>query len=231
MDVQSERLFVLTSANVSAGDGIVYDYVGPQQPALQLSPINWTGNGSVSNPMVTMLEFMRRCMTHILTPSATIASGGSAGAVAITFGATPSGYYGMFQGVPFQLSATGTLSAQPTSLISTASNQIRKVLVCIGMSALPVASSLALGGGTVQFEYGSAMTTSAGAVTSGGQGISYFDYVPLPFPSANEIPVGWLNVPNSFATSAGIINSCMFTDYRVTQGLNFSAMMLGVQQP
>ncbi|HEY5866324.1 MAG TPA: hypothetical protein VI542_12395, partial [Candidatus Tectomicrobia bacterium] len=59
----------------------------------------------------------------------------------------------------------------------------------------------------------------------GGQGISYFDYVPMPKPSANEIPVGWLNIPNSFSTSAGIANSHMITDFRVTQGINFSAMM------
>jgi hypothetical protein len=130
----------------------------------------------------------------------------------------------MLMGVPFVLSAAGTLSGQPASAISTASNEIRKVLVCIGMSALG-GSSLALGGGTIQFTYGPAYRTSAGACTSGGQGASYFDYVALPKPSANEVPVGWLNVVNSFAASAGIINSCMMTDYRATQGLNFSAMM------
>jgi hypothetical protein len=130
----------------------------------------------------------------------------------------------MFQGQPFVLSAAGTLSGQPTSLISTASNQIRKVLVCIGMSALG-GSSLALGGGTVQFTYSPAYVTSGNVCTSGGQAASYFDYVVLPKASANEVPVGWLNVVNSFSTSAGIVNSCMMTDYRVTQGMNFSAMI------
>lgn len=234
MQVQSEQLFTMASATVSAaaaGEG-AYDFLGPQPPALPLPPFAFVGGAGVSNPMITMLEFLRRCMTNITTPSTTIVSGGSAGSVALAFGtATPSGIAGMFQGIPFVLSAAGTLSAQPTAAISTASNQIRKVLVTITMSALPVASSLALAGGAVGFEYGSAMTTSAGAVTSGGQGYSYFDYVPLPMPSANEIPVGWLNVVNSFSVSAGIINSCMFTDYRVTQGLNMSAMLIGIPQP
>jgi hypothetical protein len=182
--------------------------------------------------MITMLEVLRRAFTNITTPSTTIVSGTGAPAVALAFGtATPSGIAGMFQGVPFVLSAAGLLSGTPGSALSTASNQIRKVLVTIGMSSIPVASSLALGGGTVQFVYGSAVTTSAGAVTSGGQAISYFDYVPLPQCSAGEIPVGWINVPNSFASGAGIPNSCMFTDFRVTQGLNLSAMMQGLPQP
>lgn len=232
MDVRSEQLYANVSAAVSAGDGIPYDTLAPQPPAMPLAPVSFNGVGSVSNPMFTMLEFLRRSVTYITTPSTTIVSGGSAGAIAVTLGlVAPSGITGMFQGVPFSLSAAGMPSGSPTSLISTASNQIRKVLVCIGMSALPVASSMALAGGTIQFTYGSPMTTSAGAVTSGGQGISYFDYVPLPLPSANEVPVGWLNVVNSFATSAGIINSCMFTDYRVTQGLNMSAMLQGIPQP
>jgi hypothetical protein len=232
MDAQSERLFVLASTTVSAGDGVVYDYLGPQPPAMQASPINWTGNGSISTPMMTMLEFMRRCVTNITTPSASINSGGSAGSVAINFGtATPSGIAGMFQGVPFVLSAAGTLSGSPTSAWSTASYQIRKVLVTIGMSGLSGQSSLALAGGTVQFTYGSAMVTSAMGCTSGSQAISYWDYVPWPLPSANEIPIGGLLVPNSTAVSAGIINSCMISDLRVFQGVNMSAMMVGVTQP
>lgn len=233
MQVQSEPLFVMVSGSVSAaGNEAPYDVLSPQPPLLQGPPVAFIGGAGVSNPQLTMLEFMRRCVTNITTPSTTIVSGGSAGSIALAFGtATPSGIAGMFQGVPFVLSAAGTISAQPTGAISTTSNQIRKVLVTLTMSALPVASSLALAGGAVGFEYGSAMTTSAGAVTSGGQGYSYFDYVPLPLPSANEIPVGWLNVVNSFSVSAGIINSCMFTDYRVTQGLNMSAMLQGLPQP
>lgn len=227
--VRGDMVYAVVSSVVSAGDGVTYEVTIPA-PAPQSQPTVVTGNATnvtaVSNPQVDMLEVLRRCFTNITTPSTTIVSGGSAGSIALAFGtATPSGIAGMFQGVPFVISAAGTLSAQPASAISTASNQIRKVLVCIGMSALPVASSLGLGGGTVQFTYGPAVLTSAGACTSGGQGLSYFDYVPLPKASANEIPVGWLNVVNSFAASAGIINSCMMVDYRVTQGLNFSAMM------
>jgi len=231
MDVQAERLYALASGTASAGDGIPYDTMLPQPPPAPTFPVSFTGAGSVSAPMMTMVEFIRRQVTYCTSPSATLVSGGSAGSIAITLGANPSGICGFIQGWPFALSALGTPSAALTSLASTASNQIRKVLVTIGMSAMPPASSFALGGGTVQFVYGSAAMTSANGCTSGGQGISYFDYLPLPQASANEIPMGWLNIPNSFATSAGIANSMMFTDWRVTQGVNLSAMMIGVQQP
>lgn len=232
MRVNNEPLYAMVSALISAGDGVVYDWVGAQPPPFPPSPFVFTGGAGVSNPQITMLEFMRRCMTNITTPSTTIVSGTGVPAIALAYGtATPSGIAGMFQGVPFVLSAAGTMSATLGSAASTASNQIRKVLVTIGMSAVPVASSLALAGGTVQFVIGSAMLTSAGAVTSGGQTYSYFDYVPLPAPSANEIPVGWLNIVNSYGSGGGIINSAMFTDFRVTQGLNMSAMLLGLVQP
>lgn len=219
MDVRSEKLYGVVSASVSAGDGIAYKFTGPE-PLTSATPA-----------LMTMAELIRRLATHITTPSTTIVSGGSAGSVALAFGtATPSGIAGMFHGWPFVLSAAGTISAQPTSLISTASTTIRKVLVTIGMSALPVQSSLALAGGTVQFVYGSAYTVSAGAVTAGGQS-AYFDLVPLPVPSAGEIPVGWLNVYNSFATSAGIANTQMIVDYRTTQGVDLSALLTGTPQP
>lgn len=229
MDAASEKVFAMVSTVVSSLDGIPADVLSPQPPPMPTIPVSHTGGAGVSNPMVVMAEMWRRTMTNITTPSTTLVSGGSAGAVAVAFGtATPSGIAGMFQGIPFVLSAAGTLSAQPTSLISTASNQIRKVLVAIGMSAVPVTSSLALGGGTVQFTYGPAVVTSAGAVTSGGQEYSYFDYVALPMPSANEVPVGWLNVYNSFATSAGLANHQMRCDYRALQGYNLSAMLQGL---
>jgi len=220
-------LYAVVSSLVSAGDGLGYDFTAPQPQVLnQPQSLDGRAGGGVSAPQIDLLEALRRCFTNITSVSVTLVSGGSAGAVAIGFGtATPSGIAGMFQGVPFALSAAGTPSGSPTSLVSTASNEIRKVLVCIGMSALPVASSMALAGGTIQFTYGPAVRTSANAATSGGQGVSYFDYVPMPKPSANEVPVGWLNIPNSFSTSAGLANSHMITDYRVTQGLNFSAMM------
>lgn len=214
MDVRSEILYGIVSAGVSAGDGIQYKTVAPQPSA----------------PLMTMAEMIRRMVTHLTSPSATLTSGGSAGAVGITVTGLPSGIQGMIQGVPFSLSAAGHLSGSPVSSISTASTTIRKVLVTIAMSGLPVASSLALGGGTVQFVYGSAFSTSAGAVTSGGQS-AYFNLVPLPLPSANEVPVGWLNVYNSFSTSAGIANTDMITDLRAVQGVNMSALLAGIPQP
>ena len=213
MNVRSEMVYGLVSASVSAGDGVVYETLAPQPSAL-----------------MTMAELIRRMMTRITVPSATLISGASAGAIAVTATGLPSGLNGVFQGVPFSLSAAGTWSAQPTSLISTASTTIRKVLVTMSMSALPVASSLALGGGSITFVYGSAYNTSAGAVTSGGQS-AYFDLVPLPLASANEIPLGWLNVYNSFAVSAGLANHQMICDLRAVQGFNLSSLLAGVPQP
>lgn len=231
-DVHSEMLYGTVSAAVSAGDGIPYRTDQPQPPALIKGAAGVSAlHGGVSAPMFTMAEWVRRLSTYLTSPSATLISGGSAGAVAVTVTGLPSGINGFIQGWPFVLSAAGHPSGSPTSLISTASNQIRKVLVTIGMSALPVASSFALGGGTVQFVYGSAFATSALAATSGGQGASYFDFVPLPVPSANEVPVGWLNIPNSFSVSAGLNASHMVTDFRVTQGINLSALWQGVPQP
>ena len=75
------------------------------------------------------------------------------------------------------------------------------------------------------------MATRGMGCTAGSQAYSYWDYVPLPVPSAHEIPVGWICVPNSFTAAQATINSCMFTDYRVTQGLNMSAMLQGRAQP
>ena len=213
MDVRTELFYGLVSASVSSGDGVAYKTIGPQPSSLMM-----------------MSELIRRMMTHLTVPSATLVSGGSAAAVGITVTGLPSGIQGRIQGVPFSLSAAGILSAAPTSAVSTASTTIRKVLVTITMSALPVNSSLALGGGSVGFVYGSAYSTSAGVVTSGGQ-TSYFDLVPLPLPSANEVPVGWLNIPNSFATSAGLASSNMISDLRSVQGVNLSALLAGVPQP
>ena len=223
--VRGEPVYAVVSALVSAGDGVGYDFTAPQPPPLnQPQALDGRSGAGVSNPQIDLLEALRRTFTKITSPSATLASGGSAGSIVVGFG--NSGIQGIFMGVPFILSGTAaTMSGSPTSAASTASNEVRKILVCIGMSALPVASSMGLAGGTVQFTYGPAVRTSANVVNSGGLTVSYWDYVPMPRPSANEIPVGWLNIPNSFSTSAGINASHMFTDYRVTQGINFSAMM------
>ena len=188
MDLASERLYALVSAQASSVDGKLYNLV----QTVGTSAFLFTG-----------AEMFQRMMNKITSPSATLISGGSAGAVAVTMTGLPSGINGLFHNWPFSFSAAGALSAQPTSLISTASTNIRKVLVTLGMSAFTPQSSFALAGGTVQFVYGSVFTTSAGAVTSGGQS-AYFNSVPLPKPSAGEIPLGWINVFNSFAVSAEI---------------------------
>lgn len=216
MDVRSEVVYGLVSAAVSGPDGIPYKTLAPQ-----------------ALPLFTVTELLRRMNNRIHSPSATLASGGSAGAVQVTIPTgSPSGILGTVQGWPFSVSATGAPSGSPTSLISTSSTTIRKVLVTLGFSAFQsTMSSLALGGVTVQFVYGSAVTTSAGAVTSGGQTASYFDNVPLPQASAHEVAVGWLNIPNSFTTSAGLAASYMVTNFQATQGVNLSAIMAGMPQP
>jgi hypothetical protein len=99
----------------------------------------------------------------------------------------------------------------------------------MSLSGFPVASSVA-GAATLGFVLGSAFTTAASTVTSGGVSAT-FNMVPLPRASAHEIPVGWLNIPNSFAASAGIADHMMIVDYRETQGFNLSMIMAGVPQP
>lgn len=220
-ELHTDVLYARVSAQVSSIDGIAHDVLK------QVAASAYLG---------TMAEMLQKLMNRIDSPSATIASGGSAGSVQITLGtaAPVSGLKGRHHGWPFFLSATGALSGSPTSAYSTTSSQIRKVLVTLGMSALPgdasYVSSLALGGGTVQFVYGSVFATSAGAVNSGGAS-AFFNKVPLPKASAGEIPIGWLNFYNSFTPSTMIANHTMITDYRVTQGVDLSAVLGTVQQP
>lgn len=228
MDVRTEKVMAFVSSLVSAGDGIQYKTLAAQPPA--------DTKLGASHAQILWIEMLRRSLTYVASPSATLISGGSLGAVALSPSSgmtTESGFAGRFQGMPFYFSTvSGAWSGQPGSGASTASNQIRKVLVTVAMSALPVSTFAGASGPTgLTFVIGSAMTTSANAATSGGQGVSYFDYVPLPLPSAGEIPVGWLNWPNSQAASAAIQTSWMITDYRAVQGLNLSAMMTGLPQP
>lgn len=224
--VKGDMIYATVSAAVSAGDGIIYDFTTQQPPTMPLAPTGATGAGSVSNPQIDMLEMFRRSVTHITSPSNVLIAATSGCAVALDLGG--SGVQGLFHGMPFTLSgAANRLSAQLSGAMSTTSNQIRKILVCIGMSAIPASGTLANGGGTLQVTYGPAFTTSGGAALSGAWAstISYFDYVPLPRPSAGEIPVGWINVGNSTLISATIPVSTMITDYRAMQGLNMSAML------
>src|SRR5262245_24326807 len=231
MDAKTEQLYALVSQAVSAGDGVQYDMVAPAPRALQRFPVTFTGGGvGVSAPQGTWLDYLVKTNNRIHSVSNSVASGGSTAAIQITLGAAPSGIVGLIQGVPFQISAAGELSGSPTSQASTASYEIRKVLVTVAFTSF-FASSVPLACGVVQFVYGSAMRTSANAVTSGSQEASYWDYVPLPKCSANQVAIGWLTIPNSYTTSQGIPNSWMKTDYRVTQGLDLSAMLQGLQQP
>ena len=217
-DVRTEKLYTVVSGSVS----------GVDNRAVAIAEINQSAF------LGTLYDFMFKMMNRIGTASTTLASGGSAGAVEI--GASGmgslsglSGIAGVFQGIPFFLTGTAR-SAQPTSLISTGSTTIRKVLVGLGFSALPVASSLDETASTVLFVYGSAFSTSAGAVLSGGQS-AFFNSVPLPKASAGMVAVGWLNVPNSFAVSAGISASMLITDHRETQGIHLSLIQGTVTQP
>jgi len=217
-NVTTERLYALVSATVSAQDGIVNAVMTSPQSAF----------------LGTMGEFILKLMNRITTASTTLISGGSAGSVAVGTsgmgGASGiSGIAGVVHGWPWYLNGEAR-SGQPTSLISTASTTIRKVVVGLTFSAFPIASSFDMTQSGVAFVYGSAFATSAGAVTSGGQS-AYFNSVPLPKWSAGFVPVGILNVPNSFSVSANISTNMMITDYRATQGFDLSAFLQTPVQP
>lgn len=218
MNIKSTKLYATISAPVSAIDGIQYK----------------TTTTQVSAFLGTMLEMFHRLNNRILTASTTLVLGGSNASVAVgTSGAGGasgmSGIMGTIQGWPFFV-AGEALSATPGSAISTNSNTIRKVLVCLTASSLPVASSLATAGFSLQFVYGSAYSVSANAVSTGGAS-AYFNKVPLPKPSAHQVPVGWINVPNSFSSGGTISTPMLITDYRETQGVNFDLIMSAIQQP
>lgn len=240
MDVLRTNVYGVVSLAVSAGDGIPIDVLAAQPPALvtglaALASVPAgapTGLQGVSAPMQTWAEMLRRLFTHLNSPSAVISGGASGFAIHVVVPSTAptSGIQGMIQGVPFVIGAAANLVGTPTAAMSTTSNQIRKVLVTMAVSALPVQGGLNSANATVQFVYGSAMITSASVVNSGGAA-SYFDLVPLPLPSAGEVPVGWLNVPNNFPISAAISATMMWSDLRAIQGLNLSALLQGRMQP
>jgi hypothetical protein len=216
--VNTERLIAEVSAQVSAIDGIQYNVYTPE----------------LSGFMGTFVEFMQKMMTRIDTPSATVVSGGSAAAVTVTVVQAASGpvgasgIYGRYQGWPFHVMSAG--SGDPGASAATTSTQARKVLITMAISDLPVASSIAGAAGTLQFVYGSVYNTAALAASTGGVS-SVFNLIPLPKASAGEIPVGWLNVHNSYTASDGWAAHNMITDYREVQGYDFSAILGTVQQP
>jgi hypothetical protein len=239
MDIRSEMLYGFVSFAGSALDGSPVKGLAAQPPVLQVTtgaqvgtPAQGGGTlgsaGGVSAPQYLWSEFARRMMTHIVSPSATLVVATSGYAIALTI--PNSGLIGRLQGHPFLISAAGAYSVQLTTGVSTTSNQIRKVLVTLGgFSAQPVQSQMALAGGTLAIIIGSAMATSASTVISGGDAM--FDRVPIPVPSAGEVPVGWLNVPNNFLISSTVSGTMVWGDYRAVQGLNLSALLAGIPQP
>lgn len=215
--VTTERLIAEVSAEISALDNIAYTIYTPE----------------VSAFLGTFVEFMQKTMTRITTASAAIISGGSTAAVTVNLVNTASnqvgsGIAGVYQGWPFHVMSAG--SGQLAALACTTSITCRKVLVTMAISDLPVASSLSdAAGGTLQFVYGSDFATSSLAASTGGVS-AIFNKVPLPKPSGGEIPLGWLNITNSYTVSEGIDSTMMITDYREVQGFDFSAI-LAVEQP
>ena len=216
MDLTTEKLYALVSAQASSVDGIAHDL---------------TKNVGVSAFLGTMAEMIQRMMNRITSPSNTVLA--SAGSVHVTYGtgASNNALTGVYHGYPFMLSAlVGNPSAALGSQASTTSTTIRKVLVTLALSAFPIASSLASGAATVQFVYGSAFATSALAVSLAAQS-AYFNSVPLPKPSAGEIPLAWINVFNSFTALSVIGTSMVMVDWRETQGVDLSALIGTPTQP
>ena len=104
VDILNDRAYAAVSAQVSAGDGQIIDTMTFQPPL-----------SGASNLMHSTAELLRRLFTHILSPSATLISGGSAGSVTLNAAtAGPSGVWGLCQGQPFFLSGVA-ISGSPTS--------------------------------------------------------------------------------------------------------------------
>lgn len=220
--ITSERLLALVSAQVSAENGQVTN-VGAQV--------------AVSAYLGTIAEFMLKMMNRINTPSITLVSGGSAGAVALAFptgGTAGSAIAGLYHGVPFEVSAAGTKSAEFLSSFSTTSLTIRRVLVGLSMGDISaVTSSIASTVGTLVFIVGSAYTVSVANAASTGGVSAWFNQVPLPKASAGIVPVGAINVPNSATTvsTGGISNTCLTFNVREIYGFDMSAIIGQPVQP
>jgi hypothetical protein len=216
-NILTEAMVALVSGSVSAIDGQPYGHQG----------------GQVSAHLGTLYEFMQKLLNRIDTPSATLISGNSAGAIMLaapTSVGVSAAVVGRLQGWPFAVMSANQVSGQPNSAVSTTATQIRKVLVGLTFSALPLASSFSSNAGaTMVFVVGSAYATASGAASDGAA--SQFAQVPLPKPSAGLVPLGWLNIPNGCPGSTGISATCMITDYRTTQGVDLSLTQGTVYQP
>jgi hypothetical protein len=218
----SQQLYALTSSQVSAIDGIQFDTVQPE----------------LSAHLGTFAEMVLKLMNRLTTPSATLVSGGSAGAVALAFGAAGapqgSGVQGLYQGVPFNVSGAGTISGEFPSAVSTTSLTIRRVLVGLSLGDISaVTSSIASNVGTLTFVVGSAYNVSVANAASNGGVSAWFNQVPLPKHSAGLVPVGAINVPNSAtaASAGGISNTCLTFPLREIYGFDLSALIGNPVQP
>jgi len=218
MDIASEKLYALVSAQASAVDGIAYDL---------------TKNVGVSAFMGTMSELLLKLFNRLTTPSCTLVSGGSAGTVALAFPTVNSGnagVEGLYQGVPFRISATGTISGDLGSTASTTSTTIRKVLVGLSLGDISAATSgLASTVGTLTFVVGSAYNVSVALAASTGGVSAWFNQVPTPKHSAGLVPVGILNIPCS--TTSLISNGMMTFPLREIYGMDLSAIIGTPMQP
>ncbi len=218
MDLKTEKLYALVSATASAVDGIPYDTQNPVGTSAFLG---------------TMADMLLKLMNRLTTPSCTLVSGGSAGTVAVAFPTVNSGnagIEGLYQGVPFRISGTGTISGDLGSQASTTSMTIRKVLVGLSQGDISaVASSLASTVGTLTFVIGSAYAVSVAGAASAGGVSAWFNQVPTPKHSAGLVPVGILNIPTS--TVSLISNAMMTFPLREIYGLDLSAIVGNPTQP
>jgi len=214
MNLTTDTLYATVSAQASAVDGVAYDL---------------TQRVSVSAYLGTMGELLLKLFNRINQISCTLVSGGSAGGVAVAFPTVNSGdtgITGLYQGVPFRISATGTLSGQMDSAWSTTSVTIRRVLVGLSLGDVSaVASSMASSIGTLVFTVGSPYSVSVANAASTGGVSAWFNQVPLPKYSAGVVPIGVLNIPNSCPVSTGVSNTCMTFPLREIYGVNMSAII------
>jgi len=220
--INTDVLTAKVSAQASAVDGVKYNVQQyPGQSAF----------------LGTFAEFMLKLTNRLTTPSATLVSGGSAGAVAVAFPTVTSGdggLTGLYQGVPWRISAGGTLSAEIPSSVSTTSLTIRRVLVGLSLGDISaVTSSIASNVGTLTFIVGSAYSVSVANAASNGAVSAWFNQVPLPKHSAGLVPVGVLNIPNSAtaASAGGISATCMRFPLRELYGFDMSAIIGQPVQP
>ena len=234
-NVRSEQLYALVSAAVSSVDGI-------QAKGVQVKTSAFLG--TMAEMLMKMNNRVLSPLTHIHNSAGTgisvIMSTVASATLGTVLGAS-AGTLVLFHGVPYWITGSAAVSgAMAASLVSTGASQIRKVLVCLAMPSSPAsnfgdvlsyASGTAASNVYLNFVYGSAFGVSGqGSVSVGTD--SAFDAVPLPKASANQIPLGWVNIVCSqtsavFAMSAASIRM----DMRETQGINFNAFMSAIVQP